>query len=102
MNDESSARVQRCLGQVRSLFYLLDEATTIVTIQTNRQTITAHASGQVAQDLRALPRGAAICATLRHAQLDCPHIIAFSIIFDDDMNDPNTVSGDGESIIRPR
>ena len=41
------------------------------------QTITAYASGQVALDLRALPRGATICVTLH----DVPHglqIIAFT------------------------
>lgn len=79
MNDESSAPVQRCLGQVRLLFYLLDEATTIVTIQTNRQLITVRAFGQIALDLRALPRGATICVVLHHVLPDCPHIIAFTI-----------------------
>jgi len=95
VKEERSAPVQRCIGQVRSLCYLLDEVTTIIIIQTNRQTITAHASGQVAQDLRALPRGAVICATVQDTSPDCPQIIAFSVVADDDMNDPNARRGDG-------
>ena len=94
MNDELSAAMQHCLGQVRSLFYLLDEPTTTFAIETDRQTITAHASGQVAQDLRALPRGATIYATLRDASTDCPQVIAFSIISDDVMNDLSARRGD--------
>ncbi len=95
MNDESSAPVQRCIGQVRSLFYLLDEPTTIVTIQSDRQSIIAHASGQIAQELRTLPRGATICATLHDVSPDCPEVIAFSIVADDRMHEPNARRGDG-------
>ena len=80
MNDERSAPMQCCIGQVRLLCYLLDESTTTLTIQAGGQTITAHASGQIAQDLRALPRGAAICVMLHDVSPDCPHIIAFAII----------------------
>ena len=60
--------------------YLLDEPTTILTIQIDEQPITACATGQVALGLRTLPRGATICATLHHELLDCPQIIAFTII----------------------
>jgi hypothetical protein len=80
VNDESSAPVQRCLGQVRSLFYLLDEPTTTLTIQAGAQTITAYASGQVALDLRALPRGATICVTLRDTSTYDLEIIALILI----------------------
>jgi hypothetical protein len=80
MKHERSAPVQRCTGQVRSLCYLLDELTTILTIQSDEQTITAYASGQLALDLRALPRGATICVLLHDVSPDCPHIIAFAII----------------------
>ena len=80
MKDELSPPVQRCTGQVCSLCYLLDEPTTVLTIQAGGQTITAHAAGQVAQDLRAIPRGATICVTLHDAPPDCPQVIAFAII----------------------
>jgi hypothetical protein len=80
MKHERSASVQRCIGQVRSLCYLLDEPTTILTIQSDEQTITVYASGQVAQDLRALPRGATICVMLHDVSPDCPHIIALAVI----------------------
>ena len=80
MKHERSAPVQRCIGQVRSLCYLLDEPTTTLTIQAGAQTITAYASGQVALDLRALPRGTTICATLHDAPPDDVAIIAFSVI----------------------
>jgi hypothetical protein len=80
MKHERSAPVQHCIGQVRSLYYLLDEPTAILTIQRDGQIITAHASGQVAQDLRALPRGATICVTLHDAPPDCPQVIAFAIL----------------------
>ena len=79
MKHELSAPVQRCIGQVRSLCYLLDEPTTTLTIQAGAQTITARASGQIALDLRALPRGATICATLHDAPPHDPQIIAFTI-----------------------
>ena len=62
------------------MLFRSDEPTTTVTIQADGQIITARAAGQLALDLRALPRGATICATLNHEQLDCPQIIAFRII----------------------
>ena len=80
MKDELSATLQRCIGQVRSLCYLLDEPTTTLTIQAGGQTITAYASGQVAQDLRALPRSTTICVMFQDVSSDCPHIIAFAIL----------------------
>jgi len=80
---------------VRSVFYVLDEPTTTLTIQARGHTITAHAAGQIAQDLRALPRGAVICATLQDTSPDCLEIIAFSVVADDDMHDPNARHGDG-------
>ena len=80
MNDELSTSMQHCTGQVRSLYYLLDEPTAILTIQRDGQIITAHASGQVAQDLRALPRGATICVMLHDVSPDTLEIIAFSVI----------------------
>ena len=80
MKHELSAPVQRCIGQVRSLCYLLDESTTTLTMQAGGQTITAYASGQVALDLRALPRGTTICVLLHDVSPDCPHIIAFAIL----------------------
>ena len=95
MKDEVSTPMQHCIGQVRSLCYLLDEPTTTLTIQAGGQTITAHAVGQIAQDLRALPRGATICVALRDAPPNCPHVIAFSIVSDDDMNALNARRGDG-------
>ena len=80
MKDELSPPVQRCTGQVRSLCFLLDEATTTLTIQAGAQTIIVYASGQVALDLRALPRGTTICVTLHDVSPDEVEIIAFSII----------------------
>ena len=65
MNDQYSDMVQQIIGQVRSMFYLVDEPTTVLTIQLDGQLLTARASGQLALDLRALPRGATICASLR-------------------------------------
>ena len=86
MKHERSTPVQRCIGQVRSLCYLLDESTTTLTIQAGAQTIIVYASGQVALDLRALPRGTTICVTLHDGQPDCLEIIAFSTISDDSMS----------------
>ncbi len=81
MHDQHPDMVQQITGQVRSLFYLVDEPTTMLTIQADGQPIAARASGQVALDLRALPRGATICATLHDdAPLDYLEIIAFTII----------------------
>jgi hypothetical protein len=79
MNEQLPDPMQQITGQVRSLFYLVDEPTTILTIQLDGQTITARAAGQVALDLRALPRGATICATLHNAPSHDPQIIAFTI-----------------------
>ena len=80
MNDELSAPVQHCIGQVRSLCYLLDESTTTLTIQAGAQTIIAYASGQIALDLRALPRGATICVMLHDVSPDNLEIIALILI----------------------
>ena len=80
MNDERSHAEQQLIGQVRSMCYLVDEPTTILTIQLDMQLITARASCQVALDLRALPRGATICATLHDAPPDDVEIIAFTIM----------------------
>ena len=79
MNDELSDTEQQLIGQVRSMFYLMDEPATMLTIQSDGQTITACASGQLALDLRALPRGATICATLHATPSHDPQIIAFTI-----------------------
>jgi hypothetical protein len=79
MNDEHPDPIQQITGQVRSLFYLVDEPATTLTIQIDGQLLTARASGQVALDLRALPRGATICATLHAAPPHDPQIIAFAI-----------------------
>ena len=79
MNDERSHTEQPLIGQVRSMFYLVDEPTMILTIQLDGQTITVRAAGQVALELRALPRGATICATLHDASPYDPQIIAFTI-----------------------
>lgn len=80
MNDERSHTEQQLVGQVRSMCYLVDEPTMILTIQLDGQTITVRAAGQVALDLRALPRGATIGATLHDASPYDPQIIAFAII----------------------
>jgi hypothetical protein len=72
--------VQQITGQVRSIFYLVDEPTTMLTIQAEGQLLTARAFGQLALDLRALPRGATICATLHDGQLECAQLIAFTTI----------------------
>ncbi len=80
MNDEQPNMFQQVTGQVRGMFYLVDELATTLTIQSNGQTITARATGQVALDLRAMPRGATICATLYDAPPHDPQIIAFTTI----------------------
>jgi hypothetical protein len=80
MNEQRADTTHQIIGQVRSMFYFVDEPTTTLTIQTDGQTITARATGQIALDLRALPRGATICATLRDAQLEGEQIVAFTII----------------------
>jgi hypothetical protein len=58
----------------------VDEPTTTLIIQADGQTITARATGQVALDLRALPRGATIWATLHDVRLERAHIVAFTIV----------------------
>jgi hypothetical protein len=80
MNNQHLGTVQQITGQVRSLFYLVDEPTTILTIQADGQTIAARAYGQLALDLRALPRGATICATLSDVPPHDPQIVAFLLI----------------------
>lgn len=80
MNNQHPDPIQQLIGQVRSMFYLVDEPTTTLTIQTDGHTVTARASGQVALDLRALPRGATICATLHDAPLESAEIITFILI----------------------
>ena len=59
---------------------LLDEPATTLTIQTEGQAITARDYGQVALDLGALPRGAAICATLHDTWLEYAQLVAFTVI----------------------
>ncbi|MEP7191165.1 MAG: hypothetical protein ABI901_18385 [Roseiflexaceae bacterium] len=95
MKDERSAPVQRCTGQVRLLCYLLNEPMATLTIQVGGQMMTVCASGQVALDLRALPRGAMICVTLHDGQPGSLEIIAFSVVSDDGINDPNARGADG-------
>ena len=80
MNEQLPDPMQQITGQVRSMFYLMDEPTTILTIQLDVQLITARAFGQIALDLRALPRGATICATIHDASPYDPQIIAFILI----------------------
>lgn len=79
MHEQHPSTIQQITGQVRSMFYLVDEPTTMLMIQADGQLLTARASGQVALDLRALPRDATICATLSDA-LDDLQIIAFHLI----------------------
>jgi hypothetical protein len=78
MKEQHPTPIQQITGQVRSMFYLVDEATTALTIQADEQTITVRASGQIALDLRAMPRGATICATLHDAP-DGLQICAFTL-----------------------
>ena len=80
MNEQLPDPMQQITGQVRSMCYLVDEPTTILTIQADGHTITARASGQVALDLRALPRGVTICVTLQDVSPHDPQIIAFASI----------------------
>ena len=80
MNEQHPGTIQQITGQVRSMFYLVDEPTTTLTIQADGQIINARASGQLALALRALPRGATICVTLHAASPDDPQIIAFAIL----------------------
>jgi hypothetical protein len=80
VNEQHPNPMQQIIGQVRSLFYLVDEPTTILSIQLDGQLLTARAAGQIALDLRALPRGATICAMLHDTQLECAQIIAFTVM----------------------
>ncbi len=80
MNEQLPDPIQQITGQVRSMFYLVDEPTTILIIQLDGQLITVRASGQIALDLRALPRGATICTTLNDALPHDPQIVAFIFI----------------------
>jgi len=48
MNEQLPDPIQQITGQVRSIFYLVDEPTTILTIQLDVQLITVRASGQMA------------------------------------------------------
>ena len=80
MHEQHPSTIQQITGQVRSMFYLVDQPTTILTIQLDGQLLTARASGQVALDLRALPRGATICATLSDAPPHDSQIVAFAIL----------------------
>jgi hypothetical protein len=59
------------------MFYLVDEPVTTLTMQIDGQAITTRAYGQLALELRALPRGATIRATLHDAPDDL-QIIAFA------------------------
>ena len=79
MNEQLPDSMHQIAGQVRSMVYLVDEPTTLLTIQRDGQLLISRATGQVALDLRALPRGATICATLHDAPND-PRIIAFLVI----------------------
>lgn len=80
MHEQHPSTIQQITGQVRSMFYLVDEPTTMLMIQADGQLLTARASGQVALDLRALPRDATICATLSDMDLECAQIIAFTLL----------------------
>ena len=80
MNEQHTDMIQQTTGQVRSMFYLVDEPATALTIEAEGQTIAARASGHVALDLRALPRGTTICATLYDASPDCMEIVAFTVV----------------------
>jgi hypothetical protein len=81
VNDNLPDIGQSLIGQVRAMFYLVDEPATTLTIQADGQTITARAYGPVALDLRALPRGATISVELiAQAELDYPQITTFTVI----------------------
>ena len=79
MNKQHTDTIQQITGHVRSMFYLVDEPATALTMEADGQTIAARAYGQLALDLRALPRGATICATLNDAPDDL-QIIGFFLI----------------------
>jgi hypothetical protein len=72
---------QSLIGRVRSMVYLLDDLATALTIQVEGRTITARAFGQLALDLRALPRGATISIELiAQPEQDYPQIATFTLI----------------------
>jgi len=78
MNEQLPDTIRQITGQVRSICFLVDEPTTIRTIQRDGQLIAARSSGQIALDLCALPRGATIDASLHNAPPDYLEIIAFT------------------------
>jgi hypothetical protein len=80
MNDKLSTTIRQLTGQVRSMVYLLDEPTTILTIQIDGQTVTARAFDQVALDLRALPRGVTMRMKLDQASSNRSYLIAFTVM----------------------
>ncbi len=81
MNDNLPNTQQSLMGQVRSMVYLRPEPATTLTIQIDRQTITARAFGQLALDFRALPRGATISVELiTQPEQDYPQITTFTVI----------------------
>jgi hypothetical protein len=80
MNAQHPNTIQQITGRVLLMFYLVDESTTALTIQIDGQIIAVRAYGQLALDLRALPRGATICATLYDVP-DGHQIIAFALRF---------------------
>ena len=80
MNDRHPSMIQQITGQVRSVFYLVDEPVTTLTLRVDKQLLTVRAFGQLALELRALPRGATICATLSDMQLECAQITCFTLI----------------------
>jgi hypothetical protein len=45
MNEQHPPTMLQITGQVRSMFFLVDEPTTAVSIQVDGQTVTAHAFG---------------------------------------------------------
>ena len=48
MNEQHPDTVQQITGQVQSMFYLVDESTTALTIQTDGQVSAVRAYGQIA------------------------------------------------------
>ncbi len=93
MNDQQHSDMVQLICQVRSMFYLVDEPTTLLTIQSDGQLFTIRASGQLALDLRALPRGTMICATLHDAPPSDLEIVAFAVVPLHSTNDFNIRPG---------
>jgi hypothetical protein len=48
MNEQHPSTIQQITGQVQSMFYLVDEPTTTLTIQLDGELLTARASVQIA------------------------------------------------------